>query len=153
MRAARRIAIGQRKYSVGLQRHLNLIKPLDHLANPVLPDSLKAGHFGEESAIVQIKKISQYMELVPFLLRGQLGARDEFNSRSRAGAVGPLAALDRVMIRQREAGQAKAFPVTDQLLGRVSPVGEKSMQVKVGKHCGLFHDSRWTEQLPLHFVQ
>src|SRR5437763_2199839 len=98
MRPPRSTTIRQRKYLLGLKRHVQFVEPLDHLPYSVLADGLEFGDLRQEGWVLQINAVPQNVNFVAILFSRELRTCNKFNSSYPAGRRSRFAAFDRVMI-------------------------------------------------------
>jgi len=67
---------------------------------------------------MRIKKVAKNVDFILALFRRQFGPRDKFNLQRLASGSRALAALDRVMVRQRDGRQMVLRGLRHELLRR-----------------------------------
>ena len=127
--------------------HVQGIEARDHFADAILADGLELGDFLQQLSILRVHEIAENMDFDVIVFGGEFRAGDEFDARRLAGRRHARAALDRVMIRQRQ--RRKAEP-----LARARPVPpaktcrRKNACADVGRQIS-FHDSGRPHQFAL----
>ena len=121
------------KNGFDLKWNAQFIQPRGHFADALLPDGLEPGDFGQKRLILRIQKITKDVNFRVVVFRREFSADDEFDSRRRARRRHPRAALDRVVIRQRQRGKTEPRAVPGQFLRRERAVGKLRVKMQVGE--------------------
>ena len=107
--------------------------PRHHLVDALLPDGLEPGDFGQQRLILRVQEITEDVDFRVLVFGGEFRADDELDARRRARRRHPRAALDRIVVRQRQRGKAEPRAVPGQFLRRERAVGKLRVQMEVGK--------------------
>ena len=77
-----------------------------HFADAVLPDGLELGDSLEQHLVLRVEKIAEDVDFRVLVFRREFRAGNEFHLHRRARRRRARAALDRVVVGQRDARQA-----------------------------------------------
>ena len=133
VRAPGRFAVGQRENGFHLQRHVQFVQARHHFADAVLPDGLEPGDFHQQLFVLRVHEITEEVKFGVVVLGGEFRAGDEFNARRAASRRHARAALDRVVVGQRQRREAEPLAVPDQFLRRKRAVGKMRVQMEIGE--------------------
>src|ERR1051325_7519833 len=83
--------------------------------------------------MVDIDRVTDDAQFGPFVLGSEFAGRQKFDVRGPTRLPHALTTLHRVVIRKRHTRKSMARGMTRQLLRRVRPVGERRVQMEIGK--------------------
>ncbi len=87
----------------------SLFSARDHFVDAVLPDGLELGDSVQQRLILRVEKIAEDVDFGVLVFGGEFRAGDEFHLDRRARRRRARAALDRVVVRQRDARAGRVF--------------------------------------------